>query len=99
MSKLTPRDRSSSVASYTPAVLVHGEGQGYCGGYIVTPHGVVGFYAQDERGRFRAYTAMVVGCHGRSYERSWERSFSQRSLKTLAKRFAASIAALKASDQ
>ena len=62
--------------------------RGYRGGFITTPHGIVGFYDQTENN----YTSLDVVFGGRNYSISWPRKFTDRRLKTLARRFAADVA-------
>jgi hypothetical protein len=61
-------------------------------GHIVTPHGIVGFYDQGRlSGDQEALTRLDVVANGRCLAATWRRTFSDRFLITLAKRFAASI--------
>lgn len=93
MSKTTePYDRDGSVRSFTPMVMCASPGKTFRAGYVITPHGVVGIYDQPDQERHQPYTRLAVAFDGRSYERSWRRTFSDRHLKTLAKAFAAEIA-------
>lgn len=62
---------------------------GYRQGFIATAHGVVGLYDQTDT----AYTRLDFAIDGRCYSASWDRTFSDRFLKTLASRFAASVLA------
>lgn len=76
------RERSAMLA------VEGGEDRTYRGGFIVTPDGIVGLY--DQTGK--DYTAMDVVFDGRCYSISWPRKFTDRRLKTEARRFAATVA-------
>lgn len=87
-------DREFSVRSWTSSVDVENKslgGEPYSAGYITSPHGVVGFYTQSGQ---HPYTSLVIVFDGLARERNWQGTFSKRGLKTVAKRFAAEIAAL-----
>lgn len=65
---------------------------GYSAGYVVTPNGVVGVYFQSGNSpRFKAHTSFDFVHAGRTHRVSWQRTFSDRFVKTLAKRFAADV--------
>jgi hypothetical protein len=61
---------------------------GYTGGYQTTPHGIVGIYTQTAD---PPHTSFDFVHAGRVHRVAWMRTFSDRFLKTLAKRFAASV--------
>jgi hypothetical protein len=88
--KLTPR-REDCKAS-PRLIIAEVPDYGYRIGYVITPHGVVSVYTQ---GRFRGLEPMTsfdVASNGRCYRIDWDRTFTDRYLITLAKRFAAEIA-------
>lgn len=58
-------------------------------GWITTPDGVVGFYDQVGSHPFTSFTFVT---RGRCHTATWERTFTDRRLKTLARRFAAANA-------
>lgn len=92
MGKIEPWDREFSVRSFTPRVGVGALshlGEPYSAGYVACRHGVVGFYTQAGRS---PHTSIIVVRDGTAFERNWSRTFTERSLKTVANRFAAEIA-------
>lgn len=58
---------------------------GFRVGYISTEHGVVGLY--EQRGE-RPMTSLTMVARKRWLSATWNRTFSDRYLKTLANRFA-----------
>lgn len=74
-------------APRTPTIMAGGNREyGYRGGYIATRFGVVGLYDQ---GGSHPMTGMSFIANGREIRMTWNRTFSDRYLKTLANRFAA----------
>lgn len=61
-------------------------------GDAVTPSGIVSIYTQGCLSGRDQLTRMDVVCGGRLHVATWRRTFSDRFLLTLAKRFAASVA-------
>lgn len=72
-------------------VVRHGDD--WRSGDAITPHGIVSIYDQGHDGN-RPHTRFDFVANGRLHIASWDRTFSDRFLVTLACRFAAGRAAL-----
>lgn len=81
-------------ASRTPVMVTCENHEfGYRCGHIDTAHGIVGLYDQQRD----PYTSLNIVIAGRDIRASWRRCFTDRYLKTLARRFAE--AAVKSLEQ
>lgn len=60
--------------------------ENYIDGYVETPHGIVLTYSEQN------YASAHLIYDGRSYMRTWNRSFSPRGLAIVAARFARGVA-------
>lgn len=67
-------------------------GETYTEGYVATPHGIVTAYSQGDADSFH-HTRLDVVKDGILYMKNIKRRYSKRGLVTLAKRFAATVAA------
>lgn len=72
-------------------------GETYTDGSVVTPHGIVLAYSQGDADSFH-HTRLDVVKNGTLYMKNIKRRYSKRGLVTLAKRFAATVAANEKAD-
>lgn len=85
---------SFSASPGTLRLTVVRDGDDWRAGDAVTPHGLVGIYTQGRRSGRDPHTRLDIVVGGRLHIASWGRTFADRFLLTLAKRFAASVSAL-----
>lgn len=76
-------------ANYCNIIVGGPHDRGYRVGAIVTPDGIVRLYDQGRKSGERPMTSLDVVVGGQVHTATWDRTFSDRFLKTLAKRFAA----------
>jgi hypothetical protein len=72
--------------------LLPADGRDWQDGVAITPHGIVSIYTQGRLLGRDPITRLDVVAAGRLHIATWERTFSDRFLLTVAKRFAASAA-------
>jgi hypothetical protein len=83
--KTEPEIKVYKASGYSSRSLAEtgSENYRYTIGFITTPHGVVGVYTQAD------HTSAVIVLSGLEHRAWWKRSFSERGLITVCRRFAA----------
>jgi hypothetical protein len=79
----------SMSAAHSWLSLAEDREYGYRTGHVGTRHGIVGLYDQGRKSGVDQITRLDVVAGGKLYIATWERTFTDRFLITLASRFAA----------